>query len=367
MRPILACIVTPLALFACSDSSPNQATAGQDAGSEQDPGSGQDAESGQDAGSGQDAESGTETDLRHTFPPVDIEPGQEITSLCQSWTIGNDQPLYVNSVRALNGGGWHHSNWVFVPETSYPGPDGTWPCSERGFTQVGGGTQGGVFFAQSTQATNEEQRFARGAAIVIPAHARVIGSIHLLNAAAQLKRSAMTFEVHVLERHEVERVLNFLTITNEALVLPPRTRSLQEMTCTFPEPAHFDVHYVLPHYHGLGTSFALHAVGGTRDGATVYDSAGALGEAWGKMLEPPVPLGGATAIRVTCRYDNPRETEVRYGLGDKEMCVFLAFTSSNKEYGGFSVGNAETGVPDPGAVPISRAQCLLLSAAGDSL
>jgi hypothetical protein len=27
-----------------------------------------------------------------------------------------------------------------------------------------------------------------------------------------------------------------------------------------------------------------------------------------KMLEPPVPLGGATAIRVTCGYDNPRET-----------------------------------------------------------
>jgi hypothetical protein len=349
MRPILACIVTPLALFACSASSPNQEPPGQD------------------AGSGQDGGSGTEADLRHTFPEVDIEPGQEITALCQSWTIGNDQPLYVNSVRALNGGGWHHSNWVFVPETSYAGPDGTWACSERGFTQVGGGTQGGVFFAQSTQATDEEQRFVRGAAIVLPAHARVIGSIHLLNVAAQLKRSAMTFELDLLPRHEVERVLNFLTITNEALVIPPRTRSLHEMTCTFPEPAHFDVHYVLPHYHGLGTSFALQAVGGTRDGAMLHESAGALGEAWGKMLAPPVALGGATAIRMTCGYDNPRETEVRYGLGDKEMCVFLAFTSSNKKYGGLSVGNAEIGVPDPGAVPRSRAQCLLLGAAGDSL
>ena len=93
------------------------------------------------------------------------------------------------------------------------------------------------------------------------------------------------------------------------------------MTCTFPEPADFDVHYVLPHFHGLGTSFALQAVGGTRDGAMLHESAGALGEAWGKMLEPPVPIGGATAIRVTCGYDNPRETEVRYGFGDKDVCV----------------------------------------------
>ncbi|HMJ54618.1 MAG TPA: hypothetical protein VK540_21200 [Polyangiaceae bacterium] len=80
MRPILACIVTPLALFACSGSSPSQETTGQDAGS------------------------GAEADLRHTFTAVEIEPGQEITSLCQSWTIGNDEPLYVNSVRALNSG-----------------------------------------------------------------------------------------------------------------------------------------------------------------------------------------------------------------------------------------------------------------------
>ena len=169
----------------------------------------------------------------------------------------------------------------------------------------------------------------------------------------------MTFEVDLLQRHEVELVLDFLTITNEALVIPPRTRSLHEMTCTFPEPANFDVHYVLPHFHGLGRSFALQAVGGTRDGAMLHESAGVLGEAWGRMLEPPVPLGGATAIRVTCGYDNPRETEVRYGFGGNEMCVFLAFTTSNKKYGGFSVGNAVIGVPDPGAVPLSRAQCLL--------
>src|SRR6185503_4198173 len=163
MRPILATIAA-LALFACSSSSPIREISDRDAGAEQ------------DAGSGQDAGSDTETVLRHTFQAVDMEPGQEITTLCQSWTIGNDQPLYVNSVRALNGGGWHHSNWVIVPDTIYDGPDGTWPCNERGFTQVGAGTQGGaVLFAQSTQATDEEQRFPRGAAIVLPAHVRVIG------------------------------------------------------------------------------------------------------------------------------------------------------------------------------------------------
>jgi hypothetical protein len=177
----------------------------------------------------------------------------------------------------------------------------------------------------------------------------------------------MTFELDLLERDEVELVLNPLTITNEALVIPPRTRSLHEMTCNFPEPANFDVHYVLPHYHALGRSFALQIVGGSRDGEFVYESSAAIGEAWGEVLEPPVPLAGATAIRMTCGYDNPSDSEVRYGVGDQEMCVFLSFTSSNKKYGGISLLNIAIGQRGPGGVPLNAAACALVGVAGSSL
>ena len=314
-----------------------------------------------------DARSRVEPDLRHVFPRVDIAPGQELNGLCQSWTVGNETPLYVNAVRAVNDGGWHHSNWVFVADTSYPGPDGTWNCSERNFSQLAGGVEGGVFFAQSTQALEDEQRFSRGLAIVLPVHARIIGDVHLLNTTQELVRSALTFEIDLLEHDEVKLVLNPLTATNQALAIPPRTRSLHEMICTFPQPAEFDVHYVLPHYHSLGSSFSLEVVGGSRDGAILHQSTPATGEAWGKLLDPPVPLGGATALRLTCGYDNPRDTEVRYGVGDQEMCVFLTFTSSSMKYGGFSLVNSAVGQPSPAGVPLNRADCTLFGAAGASL
>ena len=53
-----------------------------------------------------------------------VAAGEEVTNRCVSWTLGNDQPLYVNAVTLATGSGFHHSNWFWVPETSYAGPDG---------------------------------------------------------------------------------------------------------------------------------------------------------------------------------------------------------------------------------------------------
>src|SRR5262245_37187470 len=86
--------------------------------------------------------------LSHSFPAIDLPPGGEASRLCQSWTLGNEVPLYVSTVQMRSGGGFHHSNWFFVPEDRYPGPDGTWGCDERSFSELDAGTGGGgVFFA----------------------------------------------------------------------------------------------------------------------------------------------------------------------------------------------------------------------------
>ena len=76
----------------------------------------------------------------------------------------------------------HHSNFVFVPDTSYTGDDGIWTCSDRSYDFYSAVAQGGVLFAQSTQSTSDEEKFAAGAAIRLPPHTRIISDIHLLNA-----------------------------------------------------------------------------------------------------------------------------------------------------------------------------------------
>src|SRR5688572_25439216 len=72
----------------------------------------------------------------HTFPAIELEAGGEVQSLCQSWTLNNAEPLFVTSVVMDAGEGWHHSNWMFVSEDEFEGPDGTWPCSDRSFNEI---------------------------------------------------------------------------------------------------------------------------------------------------------------------------------------------------------------------------------------
>ena len=55
---------------------------------------------------------------------------------CVSWTLENEEAIYVNTVGLANDGGFHHSNWFVVPDDTYEGPDGYWDCNERGFTEL---------------------------------------------------------------------------------------------------------------------------------------------------------------------------------------------------------------------------------------
>jgi hypothetical protein len=93
------------------------------------------------------------------FGPFTVPQNSEDTGKCVQITIGNDEPLFVNSVELTTGPGFHHSNWFYVPEHVFAGPDGTFNCDYRSFNHATAGIFGGVFFAQSTQSAHELQTF----------------------------------------------------------------------------------------------------------------------------------------------------------------------------------------------------------------
>ncbi len=214
----------------------------------------------EDPGAAPDAAPAFQDNWTHEFPDVAVAPGQEISELCQSWTIGNEEPLYVNEVELGAGLGWHHSNWLFVPDDAFPGPDGVWPCDERDFDQVSAGIQGGVLTAQSTQATRDVQKFAPGHALVIPAHARVIGATHALNTTDGALATHLSLELTAIPYAQVTKRLHALSFQNQSLALPPLARSRFSTSCDLADkhqeivgrPMDFKIYYVLPHYHALG-------------------------------------------------------------------------------------------------------------------
>src|SRR6185503_2833948 len=69
----------------------------------------------------------------HAFGPITIPAHSEDTTKCVSISLHNAEPLYINQVELTTGPGFHHSNWLFVPEFSFPGPDGVWTCADRSY------------------------------------------------------------------------------------------------------------------------------------------------------------------------------------------------------------------------------------------
>lgn len=307
--------------------------------------------------------------LVHELPAVSLMPGDEILTDCQSWTLDNDEPLYVNAVHMSAGPGWHHSNWTFVPETQFLGPDGTWPCRDRAFTEVAASLNGGgVFFAQSTQATEEHQVFPEGTVYVIPARSRVIGSIHLLNTTGAPLETSIRFEVVPIARGEISTVLQPLAIDNRGIAIGPRSTTSVTTECDFDRATTGvfapEVFYVLPHYHGFADGMRIEVFGGANDGSLVFETSGGIGNALGGPIDPPVSLAGAQGLRVRCTYTNPDSETIRWGAdASDEMCTMLAYVTGPHILGGTANDMAETTTLPDGTVD-QRSTCLAVGVRG---
>jgi hypothetical protein len=270
------------------------------------------------------------------FGTYALAANQEIDPLCQSWTLNNESELWVNAVELETSGGYHHSNWLFVPDTKYPGPDGAWPCAERGYDELSAAISGGVLFAQSTQAKRQVQKFPDGVAVRLPPHTRIIGGTHLLNTSDNTIQATLKMAIYALPASDVKVPLAAFRLTYQDLTIPPHALSDFTGACDFssaipngtPGDLDMDLYYVLPHYHSLGHSFHLEYFGGAKDGEPIFDLGAFDGEAHGKPFDPPISMRGSKGFRFTCGFDNPRDKEVGWGIGDQEMCVMLGFARS---------------------------------------
>jgi hypothetical protein len=300
------------------------------------------------------------------FGPFELAAGQESSASCVSASLGNDEPMYVNAVKLDTGGGFHHSNWFWVPGDTFPGPDGIWDCESRLYDEVTAGAAGGVLFAQSTQAVGETQQFPDGVVVPIPPHAKIVAGVHMLNASDEPLSTSLDIELTPIPAADVEVKLVAMALTYEPLALPPHRKSSFTVECDLGElhqrlmgrPLDFNLYYALPHYHSLGRGIDLVATGGANGDATVFTTTSSIGEPLGKAFSPAVSLLGTQKVRFTCHFDNPRETTVRWGIGDQEMCVIQVFTDSTYKWAGGARDNLPgTQVDDGDVVAFTHDGC----------
>jgi hypothetical protein len=290
-----------------------------------------------------------------------VEPGVEDEDTCQSWTLDNPTELWVNAITQYNDGAYHHANWFFVPDDQFALPDGTWRCSEQGFSELVAALLGGYLFALSTQSLDETQALPAGSAIRIPPYSRVIGSSHLLNASDVPVSTTMRLAIHTIPPPQVTAKMAPARIQYHDLTIDPMRESSFTVECLIDEahqknvggPLQYELHYALSHYHDLGVYSQLEIAGGPRDGEVIMRHDG-YGENFGQAIDPPLELGaiGARGVRFTCGFTNPREVPVGWGIGDQEMCVIALQARSNLAFDGdvaFGSG-AQVGVSPTGEV-----------------
>lgn len=276
------------------------------------------------------------TPISHDFSEFTVASGEEVLGLCQSWTLGNETEIWVNTVELIQDEASHHSNWTFAPSDKFEGPDGVRKCKDRMYSQVSAALSGGVLYAQSTQAEKEVQRFPNGAAVRIPPFSKIIGDIHLLNTTPDEIKGHARLTLYSLPVDEVKIKLAPFHVTYDALDIPAHATSRFYGECELEDkfqaaaqtPFDMKIYYVLPHTHALGSRFFLELLGGTKEGQSVIDVTGFNSEARGRGYDPPVDVTGAKGLRFGCEFVNPRDENVKWGFGDQEMCEALGFAES---------------------------------------
>jgi hypothetical protein len=276
------------------------------------------------------------------FGPYTLAPGEEVEDQCVQISLHNDDYLFINSVELETGPGFHHSNWLYVPEHVFPGEDGTYTCDDRNFDQAVGAIFGGVLFAQSTQLAHEVQAFPPGVVVKIPPRSKLVSTIHLLNPTDGELSLAPKMTLAPIAEADVTTELAGISFLNQALALPPNMGSKFTLDCDLAETHQrvlgrdpdFNIYYALAHYHDLGTALTVEAVRPDGTTAMVFTTANAVGDSLGGLIEPLFSMQGFTKLRFSCEFFNPRSDVVRWGVGDQEMCVFLAFSDSAYNFGG---------------------------------
>jgi hypothetical protein len=278
----------------------------------------------------------------YDFGPYTVNGGQEILSDCVQISLHNEEAIYVNAVELTTGPGFHHSNWTYVPEFVYAGPDGAFDCRERGYSEAVSAVHGGVIFAQSTQTPNEVQAFPPGVAVKLPRKTKLIAQIHLLNPTDAPLELRPNIKLTTIPEAEVETKLAGISFQNQALALPANRESRFTVECDLTErhrallgtDPDFRIYYGLAHYHELGTRLVLEAIRPDGSATTVYTTETKVGDTLGGPIDPAFDMTGYTKLRFACDFYNPTAQVVEWGFADGEMCVFLAFSDSPYAWGG---------------------------------
>jgi len=273
------------------------------------------------------------------LPDYVMEPGEEVFP-CYIFPLEISGPSHmVGGARLVASLGLHHGNVTTRPKTG----EGIRECPAEEQGEIGGEAfdiikGGGWIYASSTQIEGTEWLgFPEGHAFPVNAEFEIVARMHYLNASSQELTVAPYYEWYTVEESMVDKLMAPFGFIFAGFEIPPLSTYTATGNCTL--PADMNIVTLLPHMHGLGTSFTASYLGGELDGQRFLNSQGYDPDNGVMTLyDPSVDLSGADGLSFSCTWNNTFDKTIVEGVGDNEMCMLFGYAYPHDSvYTGFAV------------------------------
>lgn len=159
-------------------------------------------------------------------------------------------------------------------------------------------------------------------AFSVPADARLVMQLHLVNSTPRAVTEKVTVYAKTLTESEKESEANLYAFGTTVIDIPPRSTHEIVHECVMDRS--MDAFVVMPHMHQLGVE-TIFEVGETKDTMKV-----AWQGPWDfddqKLVPAEIQLREGMHTRLRCRYENPYDMKIEYGESSfTEMCFFSVF------------------------------------------
>jgi Copper type II ascorbate-dependent monooxygenase, C-terminal domain len=245
----------------------------------------------------------------HVQTTFRVEPGQE---RYECYRKNVDQDVFVSKLATNDAPGVHHQILAVLDQTE---PEGVSVCS----SVLQSVTDAWIFVGNRSPLT-----FAMpdGVAYRIPAGSQLVLQTHLFNAGDAALESTLKVELTGMAEAEVVSLAQLVEAGSVQIDLPPGVATQVTGKCTLTEDV--SVFGVLPHMHGLGTTFKASIANGGE--TTMLYNAAFAGETQQFERFAPVAMPAGAPLNVECDYVNSSAARVVYGSSARdEMCFAIAY------------------------------------------
>jgi hypothetical protein len=258
---------------------------------------------------------------------ADIAPGEDV-EYCEIGELPGDpgETYYVGAVELANAPHSHH----FVVATALPGSDADVALRALNLgdkVQCNGTNyewpQDGLVFVASAQTPYIERKFPKGVGSVLHGNQRIVFDYHYLNTGDTETHAESAMNVHLVDGSSIEHIATAFSFFNFTVDVPPHESGTFTAECHFKDD--LMVTSLLRHTHQQGRDFSVWYSGGDRDGQHIWTSHDWKNEP-GYDFTSPTLVKANEGFRFECDFDNPNDSELRYGIkGTDEMCILAGW------------------------------------------